>query len=389
MLQRFKSSFSNFVHSDYNNILVAGFLYSYISITTLLAIANTVTGRFDRAGAEIVFLAIMLGGYLYYRKSKNELVGAHFSFWPPAVLIFFQLYHNNFSDFTVIFAIILPLASFFLYNLKRAIISTAVVYSILILLIFHLHTQYTDHPYLNSPTALINTAIGALFIIAFGLLYQLSFYRSYHQMKLANTEKEILLKEIHHRVKNNLNVIASIVDLQARNNDRHSAQQLHLTQSRIESIAIVHEMLYQKKNNFAQINFEDYMHKLSQMVEQLHVMLDVEYLIQGHGITLPVNIMLDLGLITNELLTNSHKHAFANTRKPEIEISLEKIQEHRYRFFYRDNGSGVPDIDEIDPEQSLGLRLIRLSVKKMSALLEFKNIDGLNVIIEFSSPHTV
>ena len=95
-----------------------------------------------------------------------------------AVLIFFQLYHNNFSDFTVIFAIILPLASFFLYNLKRAIISTAVVYSILILLIFHLHTQYTDHPYLNSPTALINTAIGALFIIAFGLLYQLSFYRS-------------------------------------------------------------------------------------------------------------------------------------------------------------------------------------------------------------------
>lgn len=373
------------MQNEYKHILVSGFLLSYIGVALLLVIANSLNGRYDRAVAELVFITIMTGGYFYYRKTGDTLIGAHFSFWPPAALIFVQLYNSHFYDFTVIYAIVLPLASFFLYELRRAIVYTTVIYSLLALTIIYARTQFVDHPYLHSSISLVNTVFGSVFVIAFGLFYQLSFYRAFRHMQDANAEKEILLKEIHHRVKNNLNVIASIVDLQARGNDRHSAAQLHLTQGRIESIAIVHEMLYQKQNDFAQIDFQDYIAKLTQMVERLHVMDDVTYHIEGHGITLPVNVMLDLGLITNELLTNTHKHAFSGTLDPEVTITLERMPSSLYRYVYRDNGSGIGDIDEALKGKSLGLRLVRLSAQKMDATLEFDNTDGFAIRLEFKS----
>jgi two-component sensor histidine kinase len=384
MLNQIEKRLLNFLQSDYKHTLIVGFLLSYIAVTGSLAIINTLLGRYYRSIPELIFVSVITMTYLYYKNIGYSQRILHITFWTPAIHVLLLLYISHFYDFTVIYAIVLPLASFFLYELKDALKNTSFFYMLLAALILYMRSQFPEHPYLHSPTALLNTVFGSIFVIAFGLFYQLSFYRAYRQMKYANAEKEILLKEIHHRVKNNLNVIASIVDLQARGNNVHLAKQLQLTQSRIESIAIVHEMLYQENNDFASIDFQTYMYKLAKMIERLHVDKNIVYRIEGNTIALPINTMLDLGLITNELLTNSHKHAFANTLEPKIEILLIETDLGKYRYSYHDNGSGIAAsiLDSVDIK-SLGLRLIRLSTKKMDAHLEFDTTNGLLVVIDF------
>ncbi len=373
-----------FLQGDYRHILITGFLLSYMGVTASLALINGLSERYDRALPEFVFVTIIAATYLYFRKTGNIKLTTHLLFWTPAIHIFLLLYMNRFNDFTIIYAIILPLASFFLYELRNALIHTLCIYILLGLLVFYMRMHYPEHPFLHSPTALLNTLFGSVFVIAFGLFYQLSFYRTYLHVKHADAEKELLLKEIHHRVKNNLNVIASIIDLQARMSNVEVVKQLQLTQGRIESIAIVHEMLYQENNDFAKISFEDYMYKLGDVLQRLHAREDITFRIETNGLTLPIGVILDLGLISNELITNSYKHAFHGVSDPVIEISLLKNDATTYQYRYHDNGTGVATAVFGAKTKGLGLRLIQLSAKKMEALLEVYDTVGFTMTLDFS-----
>ncbi len=377
----FKTFRSSLLSLEYKHLLVRGFLGTYITIALLLCIINTITQRYDRAIPEAIFVLIMLMGARHYLKTGNVLWGAHMSFWPPALLILFQLHTHQFNDFTIIYALLLPLATFFLYSLRRALVYTGIVYTILALLIIYWRLQLESHLYLHSTTALVNTLFGALFVIAFGLFYHLSFYRSYNALKHAHSQQEILLQEIHHRVKNNLNVIASIVGLQALNDDGRARSQLLHTKGRIESIAIVHEMLYKKHDDYTKIDFEPYVNKLGELVQRLHGTQQVAHHFCGNNIALRLEYMLDLGLIINELLINAYKHAFKNTPNPEILLNLHVLSDGVLRFHYHDNGCGIDNIEDAKTTQSLGLTLVELSVKRLQGTMVVQNQNGLDILI--------
>jgi two-component sensor histidine kinase len=173
-------------------------------------------------------------------------------------------------------------------------------------------------------------------------------------------EKEILLREIHHRVKNNMQIISSLLRLQSGNiTNQDDIGMLKDSQNRIKSMSLVHEKLYGSKD-LSHVNFKDYIKELAGVLFQSYETHrgEVRLNISVDEIWLGIDTAIPCGLVINELISNSLKHAFPDKRKGEISISFHKIDEEEFNLRVSDNGIGIPD--ELDPRStsSLGLRLL-------------------------------
>ncbi|MBS1651733.1 MAG: sensor histidine kinase [Bacteroidetes bacterium] len=197
-------------------------------------------------------------------------------------------------------------------------------------------------------------------------------------------EKELLIKEIHHRVKNNLQIITSMLSLQiGKLNDKKSEVILQEAKQRINSIALTHQMLYQK-DNLSSVLINDYILKLATQIEstiptnQIELILDVDPL----GIRLSIDNAVPLGLLFNEILTNAYKHAFPNN-VGEIIVSLKKGIDS-FSLSIKDNGKGISD-DLINPENSssMGMELIHILADQLDTNLIINNQNGTEFKIIF------
>ncbi|PIQ25184.1 hypothetical protein COW36_23025 [bacterium (Candidatus Blackallbacteria) CG17_big_fil_post_rev_8_21_14_2_50_48_46] len=185
-------------------------------------------------------------------------------------------------------------------------------------------------------------------------------------------EKKILLQEIHHRVKNNLQLVVSLITLQIKLlQNLESEESLRCTQRRIAAIAMIHEMLYESEN-FSQIPYREYIERL--LTQSLRGMSDgatpIALKLELEDISLKMDTAIPLGLILNELTTNALKHAFADTFQPEIQVSLSELAPRKFKLHFCDNGSGLPKDLQIDTLSSLGLRLILNLVRQLQGELE-------------------
>ncbi len=199
-------------------------------------------------------------------------------------------------------------------------------------------------------------------------------------------EKEVLLKEVHHRVKNNMQVISSILNLQSSYvKDTYALNLLKECQNRIKSMAFIHEALYQNKN-FESVNFTEYISTISKNL--LH-----SYSVGGEKIRLILtldNLFLNLdtsipcGLIINEILSNSLKYAFPDNREGIIFVTL-KNNRGKVHIEVGDNGVGIPESLDIKNTQSLGLQLVDTLVEQINGALTLERTKGTKFIIEFNS----
>jgi PAS domain S-box-containing protein len=191
------------------------------------------------------------------------------------------------------------------------------------------------------------------------------------QLKASLTEKEVLLQEIHHRVKNNLNIIISLLNLQSNYLTDDAAIGMFVdSQSRIYTMALIHEQLYGSEN-LARLNFAEY---VSDLVNHLMMSCqsstgsDVEVCVNIAPVTFNIETATPCGLIINELVTNGFKHAFTDGRSGKITISLTR-QDSEYQLMVRDDGVGfAPDLDWRN-SPSLGLRLVRILARQLDATL--------------------
>lgn len=203
----------------------------------------------------------------------------------------------------------------------------------------------------------------------------------------ANKEKETLLKEIHHRVKNNLQVISSILSLQ--NNyvkDLSTVDILKESISRIKSMSIIHETLY-KSENFASINFSDYLYNLAKdIITAYKSSPDLELNIKKDLSVLYLDIhqAIPCGLIVNELITNAVKYAFINQTKGEILLAVKKV-EQMVVIEIGDNGCGLPKNFKIEEVASLGLQLVQTLVDQLDGTI-CVNKEG-NTLFQITFPH--
>ena len=197
-------------------------------------------------------------------------------------------------------------------------------------------------------------------------------------------EKEVLLREIHHRVKNNLQVISSLLNLQLASEPSAEARKgLIESQSRIQSMALIHQLLYQSKD-LARIDFDEYLRAL------------VEYLVTAYDdfgrITATVNaprVRLDLdrsipcGLIVNELVTNSFRHAFPEQRRGNVSIDIRQADDTTLVLEVRDDGIGMPPDFDLQTAATFGLQIARSLTAQLGGTIELVPGTGTNVRITF------
>jgi PAS domain S-box-containing protein len=206
-------------------------------------------------------------------------------------------------------------------------------------------------------------------------------------IKQSLREKEALLKEIHHRVKNNLQVVSSLLGLQSRvPADEVTRKMFEESQNRIHSMALLHESLYQS-NNLSQIDFPDYIRQLASHLfhsygvaaERIHLRTDLEKLY------LHLDAAVPCGLIINELVSNSLKYAFPDGRTGEVRIELREHADGLARLVVADNGVGLrSDIDWVTA-RTLGLRLVRTLAEQLGAKIEVKSDGGTEVQLTFAA----
>jgi len=201
-------------------------------------------------------------------------------------------------------------------------------------------------------------------------------------------EKETVLKEIHHRVKNNLQIISSLLNLQESSTDgERNIEFLRVAQNRIRSMALIHEQLY-TSDNLSNIDFEKYLSKLAAHLFSVYKTDNkmIDYLVHSDKIALDLETAIPVGLITNELVSNALKYAYKDKNIGLIEIKLEYSGESLYTLKVKDDGIGLPKDFDIHNLNSLGLSLVDMLVTQIEGKLEIHNKQGTEFVIHFSKP---
>jgi PAS domain S-box-containing protein len=197
------------------------------------------------------------------------------------------------------------------------------------------------------------------------------------KIQAALEEKNILLGEIHHRVKNNLQIVHSLLDLQSsRVSDPVALEMLRDSQNRIRSMALIHQSLY-LSNNFAQVNLGNVLEALiPTLLESYsvdHSLIRYEFTVDD--VLLSINQAIPCGLIINELISNALKHAFPGGRSGTIHVELAHQGEDSVRLSVSDDGVGIaPDVD-LKKTDTLGLQLVHLLADQLGATLRIKRAD--------------
>ena len=204
-----------------------------------------------------------------------------------------------------------------------------------------------------------------------------------NKIKNSLMEKEVLLREIHHRVKNNLQIISSLLNLQTRCVEgEETINVLKESQNRVKTMAMVHEKLYQSEN-LKDINFGEYIENL---VSDLFYSYGVKrgtigLQINADNLEMDIDTAIPCGLIINELVTNSLKYAFSYP-KGIVKIELKQLQD-KLELIISDNGRGLPDDLDIETTETLGLKMVTILVNQLKGTLELDRTNGTKFKIIF------
>ena len=205
------------------------------------------------------------------------------------------------------------------------------------------------------------------------------------QIKNSLDEKIIMLQEIHHRVKNNMQIISSLIRLHSRSiHDEKSLQVFEECRDRIQSMALVHEILYKSKD-FARIDFGQYLQNLTDYLFKSYSTSpeSVKLSISVKRIAIDINNAIPVGMLINELVSNALKHAFPNNKKGEISITLTKDNQGRSHLEVKDNGVGLPEDFDLNSQTTFGVELITTLVRQLNGKIKITSQDGTLIKVTF------
>ena len=196
----------------------------------------------------------------------------------------------------------------------------------------------------------------------------------------------MLLKEIHHRVKNNLQIISSLLDLQSNTvEDASALSALEDGQSRVRSMALIHQFLYQNED-IGRISFSSYANDLTRQIASLHANASpVTVALKDSNVMLDIDTAIPVGLILNELATNAFKYGFKNHTNGTLQIRLSELTPGNFELLVADNGPGLPADFDFDKTRTLGLRLVRRLSKQLYGTAEYELNDGAQFRVCFKS----
>jgi len=191
------------------------------------------------------------------------------------------------------------------------------------------------------------------------------------------TEKETLLREIHHRVKNNLQIISSLLNIQSENiSDKNVLSSIQEGQSRVQAMSLIHQNLYQSEH-INNVNIENYLKELVISLSQMFGADDknIAVEINASGLEFDIDTAIPLGLIVNELVSNAYKYAFQNTAEGMININIKSKTDKKFELSVSNNGDTLPQDFDIKNSPSLGLRLVSMLSKQLYGKFRFESND--------------
>jgi two-component sensor histidine kinase len=210
------------------------------------------------------------------------------------------------------------------------------------------------------------------------------------QIKSSLHEKDVLLKEIHHRVKNNLQIIISLLNLQSGYiKDEQTLKAVKDGQNRVRSMALVHEKFYQS-DELTEINFDEYVEKLCQFLFQSYGDNNdrIKLIVKAEDVAFDMDTAMPCGLLINEIVSNSLKYAFPNDIEGEIKIELKKLPESLILMSISDNGVGISEDINFEKAESLGLQLITALASQLDGELKILRGTGTEILVSFKYPKT-
>lgn len=201
-------------------------------------------------------------------------------------------------------------------------------------------------------------------------------------------EKELLFKEMHHRVKNNFQIISSLLEFQiADHTDERTAQLIKEVTNRIKSMSLIHQKLYE--NDDLHVNFDEYIIRLCEdLVNVYDSDFSTEISFQVEQTPLDIDTAVPLGLIVNELVTNAFKHGFSIVNKKTLLVNLKKSEEGMYELCVKDNGKGLIEDIDLASANSMGLRLIGRLAKQLQGSFEYQYFNGAIFKVKFRDTET-
>ncbi len=209
--------------------------------------------------------------------------------------------------------------------------------------------------------------------------------KAQENLTMSINEKELLIKEVHHRVKNNLQIVSSMLELQSTYmKDKQAIMAFRESQNRLSTMALIHEKLY-RSGDLARIKFAGYIEELTSNIfssygvnsDKIRLRINVE------DVFFDVNTAIPFGLIINELVSNSIKHAFPDGRSGEVNLELQHEADEKYLLTVSDNGIGFPKDMDFTNTRSLGLKLVNSLTKQMGASIELDRKTGTTFKIIF------
>jgi len=361
----------------YKDLFLYGFYGTYITLTSLATVIDFFIGSYFDALVDLLSVLIAMGAFWYYLTTKDREIASILLFWIASIVIFIFVINNRFS-ISIIFTLLIPMVAFILLSTKKMIIHVGAYFIMLGLIFTYGYSIYETHTLLYSAANMSAYIIALLFLLAFGTFYHIAIERSYVELENANKQKTFLLKEIHHRVKNNLNLVASILGLQKLESDSKEVHELiDQNKLRLESIAMAHEMLY-VQDDLANIDFKAYVYKLTEHILKINDATDnIKVNIEMITLKLPIENMIQFGIMINELMVNSIKYAF-NGDGGSITLKLEKIND-RCIFTYMDDGKGF---DIPSTNKGFGTNLVEMTVSQLEADMIISNHTGIKYRID-------
>ena len=370
--------FQNIQRKNFKEFFLHIYIYLFLVASIITAFTSYLSELYIDSFFTFISFIVNIAILYYYQKSNNFKLSALLWLWNASAIIFFGIIYNEFS-IEVLYLPLIPLgASLILTGRTLMFHGSLFLLSIVVIFIYG-YIVHPENPFLHDIKLLGNFTVLVLLILTFGVIYQYYIEKSYRELEKSHQEKAILLQEVHHRVKNNLNMMSSILGLQD-NGDEKTSQLIESNRRRLESIAMVHEFLYNNKN-FKEISFKEYTQKLSQHLVQAISPFNIPVKIDAPNIYLCLDTMASLGLILQEMITNSLKYAQFEKGKSEINIELKK-EEELYLLHYCDSGTSNTNNESSD---SLGLKLIALKIDELDGELQIETTNGYNYKIRF--PH--
>lgn len=347
-----------------------------IILFVLIILKNLFYNNYSNFLVGLTSLFAITFSFLYFYRRKKYDIASHVVLFVIGYSIVFSIIKSSFGDYTPVYIISFTVFTFFLFSWKKSIVLNLLFFLVLLFLTILFFNNLIDDFLLKNQIALINFLIIYFTIFIFTYFYEVTRIEAYKLLMKSSYKKDLLYKEVHHRVKNNLNIISSMLSMQAQKESKEVQEIIKISKTRIEAIAIVHSMLYVSKS-VEKVHLKSFLEQLSVNLKTISD-TSVQISIDTKEIELPLNTIIPIGLIANELLVNSFKYAFNNTAYPKITITIEALYDN-YMLTYHDNGVGLKPASE----KNIGLKIVDLNVRQLKGTIETSSKKGLEYKITF------